>query len=134
MDNLFLTATRKKYRFESSRGELTVEQLWDMPLASRNGFDLDTVAKAVNRELKGMEEDSFVERRSNPRRNDLENMLELIKTVIAVKQDDNKKKTEAQARETLKIKLREKIEAKKDQQLGDMSIEELEAQLAAIGD
>lgn len=132
MENIFILASRKKFRFSSSKGELSVEQLWDLPLVSKTGFDLDTIAKTVSRELKGMEEESFVETRSNPRRGDLEAMMEVVKTVIATKQADNRTATEKAARDSLRSKLREAIETKKDRQLGEMSIEELEAQLAAL--
>jgi hypothetical protein len=50
--NIFEQATRRAIRFESAKGDLSVEQLWDLPLQSRNQFDLDTVAKTVNRQLK----------------------------------------------------------------------------------
>ena len=36
--NIFEYATRAKLRFASSRGDLTVEQLWDVPLRSTDGF------------------------------------------------------------------------------------------------
>ena len=61
MDNLFLQATREKFRFESSKGDLSVEQLWDLPLTSRTGFDLDTVAKAVNKFVGALEEHDDVQ-------------------------------------------------------------------------
>lgn len=130
--NVFLIASRRKFRFPSSKGELMVEQLWDLPLVSKTGFDLNTVAKTINRELKNMEEDSFVEVSTNSRQKDLETMLDIIKTVISIKQSDTKAATDRAAKESLRHKLREVIEAKKDQQLGELSIAELEAQLAAL--
>ena len=65
------------------KGQLTTEQLWDLPLQARSSLDLNTVAVEVNRELKGLAEESFVETRSNPRRGELEIMLEIVKFVIA---------------------------------------------------
>lgn len=38
--NMFEFATRSKLRFTSARGELTAEQLWDVPLRSRDDFSL----------------------------------------------------------------------------------------------
>ena len=64
--NLFEIATRKKLRFPSLKGELSAEQLWDLPLSSRVGLDLDNIAKAVNKDLKAEEEDSFVKTSTNP--------------------------------------------------------------------
>ena len=131
--NLFITASRKKFRFASERGDLTVENLWDLPLTSKNGFNLNAVAIGVNAELKGLAEESFVETSTNPRRKDLENMLEIVKYVIAVKQDEAKAATERVAKQELKRKLREAIEAKEGEALQSTSLEDLKAQLAALG-
>lgn len=132
MNDLFITASRRKFRFASERGDLTVEQLWDMPLTARSGFDLNNVARGVNNELKGLAEESFVETSTNPRRKTLEQMLEIVKTVIATKQAEAKAATETAAKAALRSKLAEAIERKKDEKLGSASIEELEAQLAAL--
>lgn len=131
--NLFITASRKKFRFASERGDLTVENLWDLPLTSKNGFNLNAVAITVNAELKSLAEESFVETSTNPRRKDLENMLEIVKYVIAVKQDEAKAATERVAKQELKRKLREAIEAKEGEALQSASLEDLKAQLAALG-
>lgn len=131
--NLFITASRKKFRFASERGDLTVENLWDLPLTSKNGFNLNAVAITVNAELKSLAEESFVETSTNPRRKDLENMLEIVKYVIAVKQDEAKAATERVAKQDLKRKLREAIEAKEGEALQSASLEDLKAQLAALG-
>ncbi len=131
--NVFFIASRRKLRFPSTKGDLMVEQLWDLPLVSKSGTDLNTIAQAVSRELKGMEEESFVEVRPNPRRGDLEVMLEIVKAVITTKQAENKAATEQAAKESLRNRLRDAIEAKEEQQLGEMSIGDLKAQLAALG-
>jgi hypothetical protein len=133
MTEIFIEATRKKFRFPSDKGELTVEQLWDLPLTSRNGFNLNSVAIAVNTELRGLTEESFVEVNPNPRRSQLRDMLEIIKYVIATKQEENKAANERAAKETLKERIREAIAAKRNEQLNSTSLEELESQLAALG-
>lgn len=56
--NLFEVATREKFRFESPRGLLTVEDLWDLNLTGV--VSLDTVSKLANRDVKASEEESFV--------------------------------------------------------------------------
>lgn len=132
MTDLFVIASRKKFRFASERGDLTVEQLWDLPLTSKNGFNLNTIAIAINSELKGLAEESFVETSSNPRRRELEQMLEIAKFIIATKQDETKAASERLARQAMRNKLQEAIEAKEDQALVGSSIEELKAQLAAL--
>ena len=83
--NIFEQATRRAIRFESAKGDLSVEQLWDLPLQSRNQFDLDTVAKTVNRQLNAVTEESFVSVRENPAKETLSLKLEIVKHIISVK-------------------------------------------------
>ena len=46
-NNLFELASIHKYRFPASIGELTLEQIYDLPLdGSKNGVDLDTIARS----------------------------------------------------------------------------------------
>jgi hypothetical protein len=60
MDNLFLVASRSKFRFNTASGTITTEDLWDLPLSSGKA-NLDDIAKALNKQLKdASEEQSFV--------------------------------------------------------------------------
>lgn len=131
-DELFMIASRKKLRFTSDRGDLVVEQLWDMPLTAKNGFSLNSLAIAVNKELKSYEEESFVETSTNPRRNDLAIMLEILKIVIAIKQKEDKDRKEAASRAAMRQQIREAIEAKRQEGLSSLSLEDLEARLAEL--
>jgi hypothetical protein len=130
--NLFLLASRKKFRFSSERGELTVEQLWDIPLTSRSGFSVNNIAIEVNRELKSLEEESFVETSKNPRRDTLRAMLELLKTVISVRQEEAQKASEATERATKRQAIMAAIEAKEQEGLQSASLDDLKLQLAAL--
>lgn len=130
---IFIKATRKKFRFPSDKGDLTVEQLWELPLTSRSGPNLNSIAITVNTELKGLTEESFVEVNPNPRRSQLRDMLEIVKYVIATKQQEVKEANEKVATAAAKERLREAIAVKKTEKLNSASLEELEAQLAALG-
>ena len=132
MDNLFLQATREKFRFESSKGDLSVEQLWDLPLTSRTGFDLDTVAKAVNANLKSSNEESFVNVSNNPAVSRLQAQLEVVKAIIEVKlaQAEAAKKRAEKAAE--RQRLMEVLHSKKDQELQGLSVEEIERRLSQL--
>lgn len=132
MDNLFLQATREKFRFESPKGDLSVEQLWDLPLTSRTGFDLDTVAKAVNANLKSSNEESFVNVNNNPAVSRLQAKLEVVKAIIEVKlaqAEATKKRAEKVAE---RQRLMEVLHSKKDQELQGLSVEEIERRLAQL--
>jgi len=83
--NLFEYAARYKLRFASVRGELSAEQLWDVPLRSQDGLNLDAVAKAANKAWKTLTEESFVNTEPTPAHERAEKVLEVVKYVIGVK-------------------------------------------------
>lgn len=85
MSNIFKQAAQLKMRFPSVRGFLIAEQLFDLPLTSKNGFDLDTVAKDVNKLLKEQAEESFVSTTENPQATTYQLMLDIVKEIIADK-------------------------------------------------
>ena len=85
MSNIFKQAAQLKMRFPSVRGFLIAEQLFDLPLTSKNGFDLDTVAKDVNKLLKEQAEESFVSTTDNPLASVYQVMLDIVKEIIADK-------------------------------------------------
>jgi len=86
--NPFGYATRYKLRFATTRGDINVEQLWDVPLRSRDDFNLNMVAKAISRALKDATEESFVEVRRTTFLTALETNLEIVKHIIEVKLKD----------------------------------------------
>ena len=132
MDNLFLQATREKFRFESSKGDLSVEQLWDLPLTSRTGFDLDTVAKAVNANLKSSNEESFVNVSNNPTVSRLQAQLEVVKAIIEVKLVQAEAAKKRALRLAERQRLMEVLHSKKDQELQGLSVEEIERRLSQL--
>ena len=83
-------------------------------------------------QLKELAEESFVEVNSDPRRGELANQLEIVKYIIMTKQVEKNKATENAARAALKAQIQEAIEAKRAEALGSASLEELQAQLAAL--
>ena len=80
---MFEKAARLKLRFDTPRGNLTVEDLWDIPLTGQQ-ISLDNVAKAVNKGLKASEEESFVAKPSSKDRV-LSLKLDILKHVIRVR-------------------------------------------------
>jgi hypothetical protein len=130
--NIFEIASRKKFRFDSERGAMTTEQLWDLPLTSRTGFDLDSVAKAVSAELKAQSEESFVTTTTNPRKGELEVMLEVVKHVISFKIATAKAAAERVEKAEKRRKIMDAIQAKDEQALTTASKEDLLKQLAEL--
>lgn len=55
MDNIFEIASRKKLTFSTTRGQLSVDQLWDLPLKSGQ-LSLNSIAVALKSKI-GQQED-----------------------------------------------------------------------------
>jgi hypothetical protein len=133
MSDIYKYAARHQLRFPSRKGELTVERLFQLPLKSATGDDLNTVAVDINRALKGASEESFVDDgAADPRKAALTVALEIVKDVIATKQAENRAALQRLEQVEQRRKLREAIEAKKDEKLSQASIDELQKQLDAL--
>lgn len=130
--DIFEYALRNKLRFSSSRGDLTVEQLWDVPLRSGDGFNLNAVAKAANEAVKATNEESFVEPARTPAHVRVETALEVVKYVIETKlaeEDVAKKRAQNKIR---KEKLLAVLAEKQDGKLSELSERELKKQIAEL--
>lgn len=132
--NIFEFATRNKLRFASSRGELSLEQLWDVPLRSKDGFDLNAVAKTVNKALKEATEESFVETSRTALHVKLETSLEIVKRVIEVKVSEEEAAKKRAENKADKEKLLAILAEKQDGKLSALSENELKKRIAALGD
>lgn len=130
---MFAFATKKKIRFETSKGLLSVEDLWDLPLTSDNGRpNLDDIAKGIYKAMKEGEEVSFVKSNaaSNAAFNVLKTKFDIVKYIIDVKlaeAEAAKKAKEIKARNQRILGL---IAQKEDEALASKSKEELLAMLA----
>lgn len=130
---MYKIAAQTKLRFPSTRGDLTVEQLFDMQLKRSDGFDLDTVARNINNELKAITDDSFVEVQSaDPRKQSLELALAIVKDVIKTKQEEKAAELSKRHKAEQRQKIMDIIEAKKDAALSAASLEDLQKQLTEL--
>lgn len=124
--SLIEVAVRNKYRFQTNQGLVSVEDLYDLPLQSVRGSSLDQIAISLNKQIKALGEESFVG--DTPVGSvELNNKLEIVKQVIAIKKEQNRLATEAAVKATQNAKIDAIIARKKDTALEEMSIEELEA-------
>lgn len=131
MSDLFLTAIKDKYRFNTIRGLLTVENLWELPLStkSNNAVSLDTVAISINNELKSIETESFVKESNSAVQQVLTNKLEIVKFIIKDKQDKLEAE-KAKLEKSEKIsKLKDALAKKEDETIQSLSPEEILKQL-----
>ena len=130
--NIYEYATRNKIRFASVRGELTVEQLWDVPLRSGDDFNLNAVAKAANNAVKKVNEESFVEVKRTAQHERLETALEIVKHVIEVKLADEAAAKRRAENKLEKEKLLAILAEKQDGKLSELSEKELRRRIAAL--
>lgn len=127
--NLFEIATRRKFRFKTSKGQISVEDLWDLSLES-----LNSIAKSMNKLVKELDEEDFLESASRKSKadEDLINGFELVKYIIKVKLTERQSKLEAAAKEEKKRVLREAIERAEAKDLESKSAEELKKMLEEL--
>lgn len=133
MENLFEVATRNKLRFESSKGPLSVEQVWDAPLTSRSGFSLDDIAKQAKRELDALSEESFVEQVS-PLKSVAVLKLEVVKHIITVKLAEKEAASKRAERAELRQQLTQALAQKQSEVIKNMSPEEIQKRLKELED
>lgn len=131
--NIFEQAARQKVRFQSTKGELTVEQLWDLPLTSKTGFDLATIGKATHRALRDMADESFVVvTKPDSAQARLELQMAIIKHIITVKQDEADEREAAARKAQERERLTEILAKKQDAALESLSVEELQARINGL--
>lgn len=130
--NIFERAARAKLRFSSERGELTVENLWDLPLLGK-GVNLDALARDTNHELRSIAEGSFVNIAPDPRKSALELKLDILKHIIQSKLNDKAAAEKAKETADRKKKLLDALEKQQDGKLAALTEDEIKAELAKLG-
>ena len=124
-EKLFEMATRSKWRFPSTKGELSVEDLWDL-----SDKDLDVVYKNLkDQEVKSSEESLLDDANVDPK---LTAAIGIVKYIFTTKRNE-------------RLEAKELIDKKRNQQLyidalsrrklkdiDNMSVEELEAKIAEL--
>lgn len=122
---MYKQASKLKLRFNTPRGPLGMEQLWDLTQT-----DLAASIKAVKKTLKDSNDDelSFLEENKSV---DVEAQLryDILKDVFLTKKKENEDARNAADDKAKKQRIMELISEKKDESLKGKSIEELEALL-----
>lgn len=127
--SIFEKATRQKLRFKTASGMVTTEDLWDMPLEGR--VSLDNLARALNKEIKEQQEESFVKKPSSAS-TETKLKFDVVKHIIDVKIADQERAQKAAATRKEKQRILELMSRKQDQELEDKSLEELQKMLDSL--
>lgn len=119
-------ASKLQLRFQTNRGNLSVEQLWSLSLT-----DLASAIKAVKKVLKGTDDDDELSFLDENKTVDTENQLRfnILKDIYVDKQTTLKEARLAQDRKAYEQKILNLIAEKNEEALKEKSIEELEALL-----
>ncbi len=131
--NLFELATRKKYRFESSKGLLSVEQLYELPLTAINGPSLNSVGKTIYSMLQNNEDTNFVDTVNTAvqqMNKVLNNKLEIVKEIIAYKQEQLVRQKKRIATLERNQQIMEIMDDKKNESMSKKSMKQLQAMLS----
>jgi hypothetical protein len=132
--NIFEFATKNKLRFPSAKGDLTVEQLWELKLQSAGRDDLDTIAKGINAQLKATAEESFVTTTPSKANATLTLKLEILKHIIAVKKQEEADKLNKAAKDVKRRTLTELLGRKNAEKDEQMTPEQIMKELEKLDD
>ena len=125
-ENIFEMATRNKYRFPY-KGMISVEDLWDL-----NQTQLDSIYKALNKEVKANQEDSLMFYQTQTDL-DLQAKIEIVRHIYATKEQDAARRAAAAENAEKKRRILEILEQKQEDSLKNKSEDELLKMLNEIG-
>jgi hypothetical protein len=131
---LFLKASRKAWRFASPQGQLTTEQLWDLPLSSTvaSKATLNSVAVELNTKIQNLTQNSFVDSSNDSATTALEEQLDLVKYIIATKKSEAKAAADRVALRQQLAKLRAIDAEAQNEALKNLTPAQRAARLAAL--
>ena len=122
---MFEQASRKNLQFQSSRGSVGVSDLWKLPLTA-----LNDMAMRVNKNLKELQEESFLAP-VTPAGDDVLR-LDIMKHIIKTRQKENEQKLNREKTKEQRQRLLNILESKQEDQQKELSIEELQKQIAEL--
>lgn len=128
---MFEKATRQKLRFQTDKGLLTVEDLWDLPLTSLRGTNLDDIARKLHSDLKNYDNVSFVvkERKSDE---SIQLAFDIVKHIIDVKLVERDVAQQAAVNKERKQQIMQLIANKEQSALAELPLDELRKMVEAM--
>ncbi len=130
--SIFEKASKQKLRFETSKGFISTEQLWDLPLQSNTGkVKLDELAKEVSTKLKESEVESFVTKGKASNTDD-KLRLDILKHVIDVRVAELEALSNQRANAERKRLLLDVLAEKRAANLASLTEEQIQAELDSL--
>lgn len=123
---MFVKASRLKLKFDTSKGRISVEDLWDLPLTA-----LDTIAKNLNKEVKESAEESFIKMKTSA--STLATLrFEIVKHIIEVKLNEAEAAQKRAENKERKAQILALIAEKQNKELSEKSIADLMKELESL--
>lgn len=130
---MFEIAARKKVRFDTSRGMMSVEDLWELPLTStKNNPNLDDIARNLHRQLNNGENVSFVHG-TNMSDSQVQFKFDLVRHIIDTRLEENKIRSESQERATKKQALLAIMAERQSADIRNLPMEDLQKMIDELG-
>jgi len=123
---LFEKATRAKLRFDTVKGVIATEDLWDFNLEQ-----LNVIAKGLNQEVKTLEEEDFLEE-TKPENTKAALAFKVVLHILTVKKAERDDKIASAENKETKDKLLGALARKQDSALDNMTEKQLEKAIAAV--
>lgn len=133
MSEMFERASELKLRFDSTRGKLSVEDLWDLPLTSRtNEPNLDDIARGLDRKVRALNEEVSFVKPVEQKNDELELRFAVVKHIIAVLIARRDAAAEASSRASRKQELLALLNKKDKEAESSLTREEILAKIAEM--
>lgn len=131
--NMFEQATRLKLRFAvGTRVNLTVENLWDLPLTNVKGEDLDHIAIELQEQLSTNEKSFVVQQYKTKETQANQLKFDIVKHIIDVRLEEQKVANFERQRAQEIATLKELQKQAKIRDLQNLSSEEIEERIKSL--
>ena len=121
---MFDIATKNKFRFESSKGKLTTEDLWDLSMN-----ELNSIAKSLKKAMNDSDEDYIDVKKTDEI---FKQKFDIVIHIIEYKKAESNKKFDEKKKAEERELLINLINEKKIQTLSNSTIEELTEKLKSL--
>lgn len=123
---MYKEASKMKLRFSTVKGNLSVEDLWDLNLTA-----LDKMAVAIDEQISKNPKKSFISE-TTPEDKVSKLKLDILKDIISTKLEEKAKKDSEKQKISERNKLLEILAKKEEASLENLSIEELKKKIAEL--
>ena len=123
---MYKEASKMKLRFVTVKGNLSVEDLWDLSLTA-----LDKMAVAIDEQISKNPKKSFISE-STPEDKVSKLKLDILKDIINTKLEEKAKKDSEKQKISERNKLLEILAKKEEASLENLSIEELKKKISEL--